>query len=212
MSRNTSSETTRRSVLRAIGASATAGAAVALASNGASATATASREMRRLEAAYRDPIRARWALVQHARPVLAELADRGVLDRGTVDELGFDDMDVTGLYLDGETTAQITVRTDTATGPLEIHVRPELGFARGTIEDTGDGPLTVESNPSDDDVSTQVCWTETDCTSSCDFGSDSCAYLERRCCNPCLQSTDDASTASCETSCDSWSQEGCCSC
>lgn len=212
MSRDTDSDTTRRTMLRAIGASAAAVSAAGFAANSVSATPAASREMRRLEAAYRDPLRARWAVVQHAGPVLAELADRGVLERGTVDELDFDRLDVRGLYVDGETTAQIVVRTETATGPLEIHVRPELGFARGTIKDAGDGPLTVESDAKDDDVSTQVCWTESSCTAECDFNTADCAYLERRCCNPCIQSVDGPSTANCETSCDSWSQEGCCSC
>jgi hypothetical protein len=80
--------TTRRALLKTIGATSLAAGATGVAS------ADAPADLECMEAVHADPLRARWAAAQHADPVLAELADRGVLERGDIAELDFDDADV----------------------------------------------------------------------------------------------------------------------
>lgn len=192
----------RRSVLKAVGASAVAGVAAA---GNASADEGPITDLDRFEAEFAGTGRARWAVAEHADAVLAELADRGYLD--TADSSAFDlsavgtdreDARATSVWLDGDPTAQIEATTETATHEVQLVVRPHLGESYATARrfDESD-PITVRD--SGDDVSTEGCWTESRCTCDpCDLNS--CIYQERTCCDGLSGGVD----------CGSWSDEGCC--
>ncbi|MFC7082100.1 hypothetical protein [Halorussus caseinilyticus] len=188
-------DTTRRRLLKSIGATGLAFGATGV----SSAREVPTRELERASAAYDSPTRARWAAARHADSVLAELADRGVLDRGDATELDFEDASADPFYADGETVAHVTTETALDGATVELAVRPQTGRAYATVR-TGDEVYTVESPAGSDDVSVQNCYYEHDCTSYACDGS-GCVYLERQCCN-----YGDGYR------CDDWSQDGCCSC
>ncbi|WP_135853464.1 hypothetical protein [Halorussus salinus] len=191
----------RRSVLKAVGASAVAG--VAAAGNASAEGAVA--DLDRFERSFASPTRARRAVAEHADAVLAELTDRGYLD--AADASAFDlspvgtDLEgasVMGVWLDGDATAQIEVARETATHEVRLVVRPhrDESYATARPLDGGD-PITVRDR--DGDVSTSGCWTESRCTCDpCDLNS--CVYEERTCCDGLSDGVD----------CGSWSDEGCC--
>lgn len=188
--------TTRRRLLKSIGATSLAFGAT----GAASARDVPTEELERVKAAYETPTRARWAAAQHADPVLAELAERGVLERGSVAELDFENVEVEGFYKDGGSVAHVATETDLDGATVEFVVRPRTGRAYATVQEGGD-TYTVESPAESDDVTTQDCYYEYDCTNyACDSGS-GCVYLERQCCN-----YGDG------YHCDEWSQDGCCTC
>lgn len=186
-----SPNTTRRALLKTIGATSLAVGATGVAS------ADAPPDLERMEAVHADPLRARWAAAQHADPVLAELADRGVLERGDVTELDFVNADVKGLYRDGTTDVRIAATTEFDGGRIEFVSRPGTGRTYATVR-TDDGEVyTVESAAGSDDATVRSCWYEHKCASyMCGIGS-YCQYLERECC---------------AGGCTSWRDDGCCSC
>ncbi|WP_276299738.1 hypothetical protein [Halorussus lipolyticus] len=191
----------RRSILKAVGASAVAG--VAAAGNASAESAVA--DLDRFERSFASSHRAGWAVAEHAGTVVAELADRGYLD--TADPSAFDlsavgtdreDASVMGVWLDGEATAQIETVRETATHEIRLVVRPHLDESYATAKplDGGD-PITVRDEGGD--VSTSGCWTESRCTCDpCDLNS--CVYEERTCCDGLSDGVD----------CGSWSDSGCC--
>lgn len=199
---NDSANPTRRSVLKGIGASAVAGIAVT-----GTASAKPIAEMGRVEVAYDDAARARGVVAEHADPVLAELAANGVLARGDVAELDFDDLSVDALAKDGTPTAQLETTTDVDGGEVEVLVRPETGRAYATVRTDGD-VYTVESAAGSDDVSTQDCYYEHRCTNlSCDTAGE-CVYQERECCDNLTQGEIGTS----DYDCGNWYNDGCCLC
>lgn len=195
----------RRSVLRATGASALAAAGGA----GAAGARVGDADVARLEARYDSLSAVSGAVDDHAGRVLAELVDRGHLDRADaaafhLDGLVADDGPgrVMSLGMDGAATAQIELVRETATHEVRLVVRPERGEAYASLDPLADGdPLTVRDDG--DDVTTQACTTESRCTCEvCDLNS--CVYQERTC---CTNFDDDG-----DLDCGSWSDEGCCGC
>lgn len=187
--------TTRRRLLKSIGATGLAFGAV----GSASAKDVPTGELKRVETAYGDPTRARWAASRHADPVLAELADRGVLERGEVGGLDFESVETKGVYKDGEAVAHLETTTELDGASVEFVVRPETGRAYATVRTDGETYI-VESEAGSDDATTQDCYYEHDCTNyACD--GPGCVYLERECCN-----YGDG------YECGDWYQDGCCSC
>lgn len=203
--------TTRRRLLKSIGATGLAFGAV----GSASAADVPTGKLNRVETAYETPARARWAASQHADPVLAELADRGVLERDDVAELDFEDVETKGVYKDGEAVAHVATETEFDGSSVEFAVRPETGRAYATVRTDGGDVYTVESAAGDDDVTTQgECWYEHKCESVACSSGGGCLYLERECC--CQDGTtglssDDVGTT-CNESCTDWYEDGCCTC
>lgn len=184
----------RRTVLKAVGTSAVAGIAL---SGNASAESVQHGEIERVEAAYDDEVRARWALDAHAQPVLAALAEKGVLERESVTELEFSERTVKGLAKDGQATAQITAEAQTDDGHVEFFVRPETGRAYATVfgeEQT----YTLESPAGRDVVTQDDCWYEHRCKANSNCTSLNCVYQERYCCRG--------------LGCGAWQYDGCCAC
>ncbi|NEU55373.1 hypothetical protein [Halorussus sp. MSC15.2] len=141
----------------------------------------------------------RWAVSEHARSVLSELADRDVLDRGDVTELDFEDVSVEPFYRGGTAVTHLTTETSLPDATVELATRPQTGRAYATVR-TADETYTVESPAGSDDVTVRNCYYEHDCTNyAC--SSSGCVYLERQCCN-----YGDG------YHCDEWSKDGCCSC
>lgn len=196
------SDTTRRKLLKTIGAAGLSVGATGVAS------ADAPADLERLEAVHADPLRARWAAARHADPVLAELAERGVLQRGDVTELDFGDADVKGLYKDGTPVVQIETTTEFDDAEVEFVSRPGTGRVYATVrrEDT---TYTVERAAGSDGVTVQSCWYEHRCIQlSCSGnGGSYCLYQERHCCDNC---TEEVGTSA--TCCGSWTYDGCCGC
>lgn len=197
---NDSANPTRRSVLKGIGASAVAGIAVT-----GTASAKPIAEISRVEGAYDDTARARWAVAEHADPVLAELAANGVLDRGNVAELDFEDLSVAAIVKDGTPTAQLETTTDVDGDEVEVLVRPETGRAYATVRTDGD-VYTVESAAGSDDVTTQDCTYEHRCLTDQYCSDGGCQYQERACCDNL--SSSEVGTADCGD----WTNDGCCPC
>lgn len=202
MSRDTSDQdratTSRRTVLRAVGAGAATGFALA---GTAAARDTGGFDGAHL--AYRDPDAARRAVREHADRVVAELVERGFLDGAS--DLGFDDRELTPLQRDGVETAQIAVTAETGTHEVEVVVRPQFGEAWGTARPDGAyEAITVRDDGGG--VTAQDCYTDYKCEDySCASGG-GCQYYERTCCNNLTQ---DVGTAE---DCDSWETAGCCPC
>jgi hypothetical protein len=188
-------DTTRRRLLKSIGAT-----SLALGATGVtSAAEVPTTELKRVEAAHADATRARWAAAQHADPVLSELSRRGVLERGSVTELDFEGVEAKGVQKDGTVLAHVETTTEFEDATVEFAARPQTGRVYATVRADGD-VYTVESAAGTDDVTTQGCYYEHDCTNyACDGGG--CVYLERECCN-----YGDG------YECGDWYQDGCCTC
>jgi hypothetical protein len=193
-------DTTRRRLLKSIGAT-----GLAVSATGFASATSASDEPTELEARYRSLDVAQQAVADHAAPVLAELADRGVLERGDATELEFggvesrmaDGATVKGLRKGDATTVHVETTTELDDGHVEIAVRPSTGRAYATVRPDDGDAYTIESEAGSDDVSTTSCWYEHKCASyMCGIGS-YCQYLERECC---------------ANSCTDWYDDGCCSC
>lgn len=203
-------DTTRRTLLKTLGTASLAFGAVGV----GSARDAPTEELTHVETAYGSPTRARWAAAQHADPVLTELARRGVLERGDVTELDFEGVETKGLFKNDEVVVQLATETEFEGYTVEFVARPQTGRVYATVRPDDGDTYTVESAADSDDVTTQDCWYEHDCTNlACGSGGSGCAYLERECCNPCLQeSSDELGTSDCETTCSDWSADGCCLC
>lgn len=187
--------TTRRRLLKSIGATSLAFGAT----GAASAREGSAEELKRIEAVYGSPTRSQWTAAQHARPVLAELARRGVLERGDVTELDFEDVTVDSFHKDGQVVAHMATETALDEATVELVVRPQTGRTYATVR-TDEEVYTVESPTGTDDVTTQDCYYEYDCTNyACNSGG--CVYLTRQCCN-----YGDG------YECGNWEQDGCCTC
>lgn len=196
--------TTRRRLLKSIGATSLAFGATGV----AGARDLPTGELERVKTAYGTPTRVRWAASQHADPVLAELADRGVLERGSVTELDFQNAAVDPFYKDGQAVAHVATETEFDDATVAFVARPETGRVYATVRtDTGD-TYTVESAAGTRDVTTQDCWYEHTCDSTyCDSGN-GCQKYERQCCDSgCVQSG--VGTMGC---CSDWYEDGCCPC
>lgn len=190
-------DTTRRRLLRSIGAT-----SLALGATGVvSAREVPTTDLHRVETAHGDPTRARWAVAQHADPVLAELADRGVLDRGSVTELDFEGVQTKGVFKDSAVVAHVETTTEFEEYEVEFAVRPQTGRAYATVRSDDGRAYTVESAAESDDVTMQDCYYNHDCTNyACDSAS-GCVYLEQQCCN-----------YGTGYECGDWYQDGCCGC
>jgi hypothetical protein len=205
----------RRSVLKAIGASALASGTFV----GSSAARRQAKpaELGRVKARYENPVVARAAVVERAGPLLEDLQERGVLASGSVSEFGLNELvspneysdsteraTVRSVLIDGEWDAEIATSTETDAHTVELVVRPrrELSYALVDPKDGGDiYRLTLVGN---DDVSVSThCHYESKCLSwlACESGSN-CQRQERHCC--------DDNGDGVEDDCTSWYNDGCC--
>lgn len=151
-------------MLRTISAATVAGLGVSSAGT-ASARVASARERR---AAYASPGAAREAVADHATPLLAALADRGVLDRGEVAELGLDSLEpaweyeqfgggatVTAFEADGTLSAKIAVSSTVGGDAAEVVVQPERGVSYARVDPADGEPFALRQEP-DGTVSTGV--------------------------------------------------------
>ncbi|WP_276299740.1 hypothetical protein [Halorussus lipolyticus] len=186
-------DTTRRRLLKSIGATSLALGATGVAS--ASVSTTRADEVRaQFEAS--DAIEE--AFDAHAAPVLAELADRGVIRSASA--AAFDLSDAT-LSVSDE-GAKIVATKETDAHEVTVEVLPDKSESGASVKPTGDeSPFTLRSAAGDDGVSTEDhCYYEYDCTNyPCSSTSNEAVYLKRHCC----EYTDG-------TDCSSWEQDGCC--
>lgn len=206
-----SERATRRGVLKAVGAGAAVSVGLGTAGSATARPNRLSGVQRELKASYLDPSATKAAFLDNAGDVLATLAERGFLERGTVEELPLDTFQrpdeyaaadgvhVTALRKNGVDTAHIVVSTETPTHEVEIVVQPELGraYARA-IPDDGEPELVAST----DDVSPEgPCWWETDCKAECCVVDGDCraTEYERSCCEQGGL-----------TDCDYWSPTGDC--
>lgn len=207
----------RRSVLKAVGASAVGGVAF-------SGSTTASRRsmpesVKRTKAELADPTTVRRALGEHGETLLDELAGRGVLATAsasafpsaellTPDEYSdaAEGATVRGVNVDGDWDAEIAASTETDAHAVELVVRPDRdqSYALVAPKDGGD-MYRLASGPNDDEVTvSNHCHYESQCLSymACESGS-YCQRQERHCC--------DEDGDGVEDECNSWYNDGCCS-
>jgi hypothetical protein len=145
----------RRTVLKTLGAAAAA-------ATGAAGTASArtARAARQAQAAYASPDAARQAVADHATPLLSALADRGVLDRGDVAELGIDALQpaweyeqfgdgatVTAVEADGTLSAKIAASGSFGGDTVELSVQPERGVSYALVHPSEGDPFTLRQEP-----------------------------------------------------------------
>lgn len=205
----------RRSVLKAVGASAVGGVAF-------SGSATADRrpvpeKLRRRKAEFEDPITARAAVAEHADVLLDELAERGVLATASAAAFPADELltpaeysgvtegaTVRGVQIDGEWDAEVVTSTETDSHAIELVVQPnrDRSYALVDPKDGGDTyRLTFDANG---DVSvSNHCHHESRCLSyfACESGSN-CQRQRRHCC-------DDDGDGTAEN-CTDWYNDRCC--
>lgn len=194
---------TRRRLLKSIGVTSLAFGATGVASPKEVPTS----ELRRVESAYSDPVRARWAVAEHADPVLAELAEKGVLERASVTELDFENVETKGRYKDGTTVVHITTETEVEDATVEFVARPQTGRVYATVRPDDSDVYTVESVAGEDVVTTSDCWYEHTCDSTPCNGGNGCQMYERQCCDGgCVQNV---GSRGC---CTDWYTDGCCPC
>lgn len=176
-----STTTSRRRVLRAVGA----GATVALGASGTTGAARTpapglSPARRAVRDEYASTAAVRAALDDHAADVLAGLADRGVLDRGDLAEFDLSVLDgatfarssdgvhVSAFELDGVVTAHVVAGTETPTHDVSVVVQPERGRSFARVVSKADGERTLLLAGDDGVVEPDHhCWYETRCSSEC---------------------------------------------
>lgn len=177
-------ELDRRSVLRAVGAGAAATAAAGVAAG--ERRAGLPPRLRVLEADYEDAAAVEAAVRHHAGDVLSALADRDVLDQGTVEELDVGEplaprafaaadggTHVTAVDDGGVPTAHLVVGVETTAHEVTLVVQPERDHAFAVVESRADGERSA-LYPGEDGLvepSQEACWYETDCTSECCDGN-----------------------------------------
>lgn len=184
-------DTTRRRLLKSIGAT-----SLAFGATGAASATPSDHTAEELRSRYGTAAATEQAVTAHASSVLEELASRGVVERASA--AVFDLSDATLVASDDG--ARIVATTETDAHSVTLAVRPDSEEAVASVEPAGDGdPFTLRSE-ADDEVSTQDhCYYEHRCTNyPCSDGSGG-IYLERHCC----EYPD-------ETQCSSWEQDGCC--
>lgn len=173
----------RRSVLKALGTSSLAAAAL---SSGASAESGETRVAR-----YERREQRVAALEEHAGEVLAELAERGILERPTLAEFDLETRTAetrvpaaTSLdawnaveYTDPETgrrTDHLILSKTTGDHDLTVHVRPRLSEAYAIVAPRGsDGEFAVDPSGA---ATTEGVDTEA-CEGSCDCGPETCSIF-----------------------------------
>jgi hypothetical protein len=186
-------DTTRRRLLKSIGATGLAFGASGVAS--ASVSDTRAAELR---AQFGAADAVEEAFDAHGTPVLSELADRGVIQSASA--AAFDLSDATLSVSDDG--AKIVATKETPAHEVTVEVLPDESESAASVKPTGgESPFTLRSAAGDDDVSTEDhCYYEYDCTNyACSDQSNEAVYLKRHCC----EYTDG-------TDCSSWEQDGCC--
>lgn len=185
-------DTTRRRLLKSIGATGLAFGASGVAS--ASVSRTRAAEVR---ARFETADAVEQTLQDHATPVLSELADRGVIQSASA--AAFDLSDATLSVSDDG--AKIVATKETDAHEVTLEVRPDQSESVASVKPTGDeSPFTLRSEAGDDVSTESHCYYEYDCTNyPCSSTSTEAVYLRRHCC----EYTDG-------TDCSSWEQDGCC--
>lgn len=191
----------RRSVLKAVGASAIAGVAVA---GNASADDGPITDLDEFEAEFADANRVRWAVTRHADALLAGLAERNLLTDSTGAEF-FDAADVTTtpIEIDGVTSGRITVSKEFESHSVELVVFPERERRFAYVHrDAQTRKLRVE----DGDVAVETacdCYYEYKCEGLCPDGT--AGYPHQRYSRECCDCDNG-------TVCDDWSADSgvCC--
>lgn len=205
----------RRSVLRAVGASAVAG--VSFAGGAAAERRPVPEELQRVKGQLDDPITARETVAEHADPLLDELAERDVLATASTAAFPSDQLldpneysdategaTVRGVRVDDEWDAEIATSTETADHVVELVVRPNRDRSYVLVDPKDGGDMYRITADANDEVSvSNHCHYETQCLSyfACESGS-SCQQQERHCCD----SDGDGS----EDDCTDWYNDGCC--
>lgn len=206
------SETTRRTLLKSVGAGAAVSFGLGMTGTAGARPAGLSATHDELKSSYLDTEATRRAFLDHAGHVLAELSARGLLTRGDVNELPLETLQNNAEYVEGDgvhvtafehegvDTAHLVVSKATDTHTLEIVVQPELGrsYARAIPED---GNATSYVVPHRDISPEGYCWFESDCKAECCVVDGDCraTNYERSCC-------DQAGV----TDCDLWGPTGSC--
>lgn len=182
---------TRRRLLKSIGATSLAFGATGLASATPDDEAVAE-----LKSRYGTAAAAEQAVTAHANPLLAELADRDVIESASA--AAFELSDATLAVNDDGAKIVTTRETDDHRVTLAVH--PDQGESVVSVKPAGDGDAYTIRSDADDDVSTEDhCYYEYDCTNYPCSSQSGAIYLKRHCC----EYTDG-------TQCSSWEQDGCC--
>lgn len=205
----------RRSVLKAVGASAVAG--VAFTGSATAGSRPVPAEVEQVKAEFEDPITARGTVAEHADALLNELADRGVLAAGSAAAFPTGELlspgeysDVTegatvrGARIDGEWDAEVVTSTDTDDHVVEIIVQPNRERSYALVDPKGGGDMYRLTSEQNGDVGVDNhCHYESQCLSyfACSSGS-SCQRQERHCCDDDGDGTED--------NCTSWYNDSCC--
>lgn len=186
-------DTTRRRLLKSIGAT-----GLALSATGGASASVSDTRAAELKAQYGAADAVEETFDAHATPVLAELADRGVIQSASAATFNLSDATLSV----SDEGAKIVATKETDTHEVTVEVRPDQSGSAASVKPTGDAtPFTLRSEAEDDGVSTEDhCYYEYDCTNyPCSSTSNEAVYLKRHCC----EYTDG-------TSCSSWEQDGCC--
>lgn len=219
MSRETDandSTVNRRSVLKAVGASAVAG--VSLAGSAAAAPRPTPEELERVKAEFDDPVTAREAVAEQADVLLEELAERGVLATASASAFPSNELQrpdeysdaaegatVRGVRADGEWDVEVATSTETDAHAVELVVQPNRGRSYAIVAPKdADDTYRLTSDPDDDEVRVNNhCHYESQCLSyfACQSGSN-CQRQERHCC--------DSNGDGDEDDCTSWYNDRCC--
>jgi len=211
----TDSTVDRRSVLKAVGASAVAG--VSFAGSASAARRPVPEALERVKAEFDDPVTARETVAERAGPLLDELAERGVLATASASAFPADDLrdpseysdategaTVRGVHTDGEWDAEIATSTETDAHVVELVVRPNQDRSYAVVDPKDrDDSYRLTADPNGDVSVSSHCHYESQCLSyfQCDSGS-SCQRQERHCC--------DSDGDGVEDDCTDWYNDGCC--
>lgn len=205
----------RRSVLKAVGASAVGG--VAFSGSAIASQHPAPERLTRIKARFADPVAARETVAEHADVLLDELADRGVLATASVSAFPAGELLTPGTYshadegatvrgarIDGEWDAEVATSTETESHTVELVVQPNRGRSYALVDPKDGGDTYRLTSDQTGDVSIEThCHYESQCLSyfACNSGS-YCQRQERHCCD------DDGDGV--EDNCTDWYNDGCC--
>jgi hypothetical protein len=176
------SQLNRRNVLQLLGAGSLSMAGLGGLSGISQAAMAKSRPdldysaMRRVQQQYESIDVAEAAVNQHAAELLTELTEHGYLDQtavsiGSLERGDGDDAWVFTVATDTAPTAHIGVSRETQRYAVDVHVQPQAERAFAIVRSKADD-RQFKFISEHGEISTQSCYYETRCDSTCDFDNE----------------------------------------
>ncbi|WP_266075934.1 hypothetical protein [Haladaptatus caseinilyticus] len=163
----------RRSILRAVGSSASVGFGMVSFSGAASAKKMDLGKLERVKQIYRDESTAEAAFNRIGKPLLTELVSRGYLHSSylRVDMLANGgrrhEARLLATKQDGIYTTQIGVRHETEFHEVDVHVQPERNRAFAYVETKATGERLKFDTRFDEPIRVNDCYRKNECEGGC---------------------------------------------